>query len=102
MEDHSPHLQIIGQLAREYEQKYKELETLVSQSPEEMILPQLKALSERTTDRFRAAQITLLSVPGLFEGKEKEKALLAATALCSAFDEMRILFQFLVDSRAKE
>lgn len=96
MVDHpQSHLRIIGQLAREYEQKYKELEILVSELPPEKVLSQLTALAERTTDRFRGAQTALFSITGLFEGSEGETALKAATALCSAFDEMRILVQFM-------
>ena len=95
-ENHSPQqLQIIGQLAREYEQKYKELENLLSEIPPEKASSQLKALAERTTDRFRSAQVALFSIPQLFEGEGKDTAIMATTALCRAFDEMRILFQFL-------
>jgi hypothetical protein len=98
-EDHSPNqLQIIGQLAREYEQKYNELEALISEIPPEKAFSQLRALAEHTTDRFRSAQVALFSTPQLFEGDGKETAMLAATALCRAFDEMRILFQFLAAS----
>ena len=95
-EDHSPNqLQIIGQLAKEYEQKYNELESLISEIPPEKTFLQLKALAERTTDRFRSAQVALFSTPRLFEGEGKDTAMMAAAALCRAFDEMRILFQFL-------
>jgi HEAT repeat protein len=95
MVEHSQsHLQIIGELAREYEQKYKELALLISELPPERVIPQLRALAERTTDRFRAAQIGLFSIPGLFDGDDGDVALRAATALCSAFDEMRIILQF--------
>ena len=97
MKDHSPHLRIIGQLAQEYDQKYRELEKLISEIPQENILPQLRALAERTTDCFRAAQIALLSIPELSEGEESEKALKAVTALSRAFDEIRILFHFLFE-----
>lgn len=100
MEERSPsHLRIIGQLAQEYEQKYRELETLIAEIPPERIVPQLRALAERTTDRFRSAQVALLSAPGLFE--EESTAMQAAMALCRAFDEMRILFQFLLENGVK-
>jgi proline dehydrogenase len=98
-ENHSPNqLQIIGQLAREYEQKYKELEDAISEIPPEKAFSQLKGLAEHTTDRFRSAQVALFSTPCIFDGEGKENALTAATALCRAFDEMRILFQFLAAS----
>jgi hypothetical protein len=101
-ENHSLNqLQIIGQLAKEYEQKYTELETAISEIPPEAAYSQLIALAERTTDRFRAAQVALFSTPGLFDGEGKETATMAATALCRAFDEMRILFQFLQAHKEK-
>ncbi len=103
MDDHTPrHLNIIGQLAQEYEQKYKQLETLISERPPEEAIVQLRALAERTTDRFRAAQMALLTTPELFEGEKGETTMRAATALCSAFDELRILFQFLLQSIPEE
>lgn len=103
------HLQIIGQLAREYEQKYHELEEMLSELPPAKITFQLNALAERTTDRFRSAQVALFSTPGLFDEESDQAgapakeptALQAATALCRAFDEMRILFQFLMDNLAQ-
>lgn len=103
MDDHTPrHLFIIGQLAQEYEQKYKQLDSLVSESPREETITQLRALAERTTDRFRAAQMALLTAHGLFDGENGETALKATTALCSAFDELRILFQFLLQCMPEE
>jgi len=63
MKDHSPPLQIIGQLAREYDEKYRELEKLISETQPEIIPPQLRALAERATDRFRSAQVAMLSMP---------------------------------------
>ncbi|MHC1729983.1 MAG: hypothetical protein AB9866_28950 [Syntrophobacteraceae bacterium] len=98
MENNSPQIQIIGQLAREYEEKYRELEALILEIPKENVLPQLKALAERSTDRFRSAQVALLGIPGLFEGEDAQTATLAVTALGSAFDEMRILFQSLLEN----
>ncbi|MGA2402872.1 MAG: hypothetical protein ABSG91_14400 [Syntrophobacteraceae bacterium] len=98
MKDQSPHLQIIGQLAQQYDEKYRELEKLISGIPPDNILPQLRALAERTTDRFRSAQMSLLSAPELFEGEERQRNLQAMTALCRAFDEMCILFHFLSEN----
>ncbi|MEM5788818.1 MAG: hypothetical protein AAGU11_16020 [Syntrophobacteraceae bacterium] len=99
MDDLSPrNVRIIGQLAQEYEEKYRQLEALVSKTAPQEAIPQLRALAERTTDRFRAAQMALLSIQNVFEGEEGEQALAATTALCSAFDELRILFQALSDT----
>jgi hypothetical protein len=101
VKNHSPHLQIIGQLAQEYDEKYRELEKLISETQPESALPQLRALAERSTDRFRSAQIAMLSIPELFEGDEGQKALQAMAALCRAFDEMRILFHFLFENHSQ-
>jgi hypothetical protein len=99
VEDHSPsQVEIIGQLAKEYERKQKELEELVTGVPEDQIFAYLQALSERTTDRFRTAQMALFSAPGVLEGTAGSRTLQAATALCRAFDEMRILFGFLFEN----
>jgi hypothetical protein len=101
MKDNSPHLRIIGELAREYDQKYRELEKLISETKPDRVLPQLRALAERATDRFRSAQIAMLSIPELFEVQEGQKAVEAMTALCRAFDEMRILFNFLFENHSQ-
>ena len=90
-------MEIIGQLAREYDEKYRDLEKLISETQPQQIPPQLRALSERTVDRFRSAQMAVFSIPELFEGNDKQTALSAITALCRAFDEMHILFNFLFD-----
>jgi len=101
MKDQSPHLQIIGQLAREYDEKYRELEKLISETEPEIIPPQLRALAERATDRFRSAQIAMLSIPELFDGEERQGTVQAMEALCRAFDEMRILFHFLFENHSQ-
>ncbi|MFZ0945118.1 MAG: hypothetical protein WB930_05715 [Syntrophobacteraceae bacterium] len=101
MKGHSPHLEIIGQLAREYDEKYRELEKLISETQPEIILPQLRALAERATDRFRSAQSAMLSMPELFDGEERKMAVQAMEALCRAFDEMRILFHFLFENHSQ-
>ena len=97
MKDNSPQLRIIGQLAREYDEKYRELEKLISETKPDNVQLQLRALAERATDRFRSAQIAMLSIQQLFEGEEGQEALQAMTALCRAFDEMRIVFNFLLE-----
>ena len=101
MKGHSPHLRIIGQLAREYDEKYRHLEKLISETQPEIILPQLRALAEHATDRFRSAQTAMLSMPELFDGEERQRAVQAMEALCRAFDEMRILFHFLFENRSQ-
>jgi len=98
MENDSPHLRIIGQLAREYDEKYRDLEKLISKTQPRNVAPQLRTLAERAVDRFRSAQVAMLSTPELFEGSERQMALQTMVALCRAFDEMHILFNFLFDS----
>lgn len=97
MKNHSPHLRIIGQLAQEYDQKYRELEKLLSEISPELVIPQLRALAERTTDNFRSGQVALLSLPETLDEKGAEQFLQAVTGISRAFDEMRILFQFAVE-----
>lgn len=93
------HLEILAQLAREYEQKYKELESALKDLEKESAVHQLRVRAELSTGRFRAAQQVLLSsLTQKGENKEGgEEPLRAATALCRGFDEMRILFQMLLD-----
>ncbi|MDR3555219.1 MAG: hypothetical protein P4L55_10730 [Syntrophobacteraceae bacterium] len=98
MKGDPPQLLIIEQLSREYDEKYRNLEKLVSESTTEEIPPQLMGLAERAADRFRSAQATLLSLPATFEEDAVHTALPAMTALFRAFDEMRILFQFLFET----
>ncbi len=95
------HLQIVGQLAREYEQKTRELEEIVKQADPSMLLHQIRLRAELTTDRFRAAQMVLLaSASASVPGKDPDEPMKALIALCRCFDEMRILFQCLLDRQA--
>jgi len=95
-------LEILAQLAREYQQKYMELEAFLRETQPEHAIDQLRARAELTTDRFRAAQQALLSgVMRLSMVSEDTETLKAAKALCSCFDEMRILFQMLLDFSSK-
>lgn len=89
------HLEILGQLAREYEQKYNELQEFLKETQPESAVHQLMVRAELTTGRFRAAQQALFS--SLVPMAENAEPLKAATALCRGFDEMRILFQTLLD-----
>ena len=98
--EHPPkdHLEILAQLAREYQQKYKEMEQFLQDAKPESASHQLRLRAELTTDRFRAAQQILLTQL-VRQGAESEdtQALKAAVSLCRCFDEMRILFQMLMD-----
>jgi len=88
-------LQDLGQLAKEYDRKYRELEELAGNAQLEDLLTHFKALAERTTDRFRAAQQALFASLSAGENPDQNLQLEAAKALSSCFDEMRILFQVL-------
>lgn len=96
MKDESPQIVIIEQLSHEYDQKYRNLEKLISESDPEEVAPQLMALAERAAERFRSAQAAILSLPAIAENDTG--ILPAMSALFRTFDEMRILFHFLYES----
>jgi hypothetical protein len=102
MEDSShDHLQILGQLALEYEQKQKELQKIIQDADPDRILQQLVFRAELTTDHFRSAQRVLLTLLCATDENRKDEVKKAAIALCRCFDEMRILFQSLADRSYK-
>lgn len=98
--DHD-HLSVLAQLAREYQQKYMELVEAIQSTQPETMVQRLRLRAELTTDNFRAAQQMLLSrlVPDTAGGEDETYR--AAIALCRSFDEMRILFQVLVECSLK-
>lgn len=89
-------LQHLGQLAREYDRKFRELEEFAQSAQPEALKTQLKALGERTTDRFRSAQQALLALLAQEEEADRQPSLEALLALSGCFDEMRILLQILL------
>ncbi len=95
MKDDSPQILIIEQLSREYDEKYRNLEKLISDTDPEEVAPQLMALAERAAERFRSAQAAILSLPEITQSDIG--ALPAMSALFRTFDEMRILFHFLYE-----
>ena len=94
------HMSLLRQLALEYQQKYDELEKNLGGAAFNEIVHRLKVRGELTTDRFRMAQHFLLGA--LHSGKEsgEDEVLKAAAVLCRCFDEMRILFQVLLERSA--
>ena len=92
------HLQHLGQLAREYDRKFRELQEFAQNAQPEDLMIQLKLLSERTTDRFRAAQQALLAMLMESENPGQTEQMEAVMALSSCFDEMRILLQVLLQN----
>ncbi len=90
-------LQILGQLAAEYQAKLADLEAFTRNLPHEEFIQQLGALGERTTDRFRGAQHAMFSILPESSETEGQTCLQALTVLCRCFDEMRILCQVLLE-----
>jgi hypothetical protein len=95
LDPNTDHLQHLGQLAMEYDRKYRELEEFAQKAQPKDLMTQLRSLGERTTDRFRAAQQALLAMLAADENPDQDLQIQALIALCSCFDEMRILFQVL-------
>ena len=95
MDNTTDHLQHLGQLAREYDRKFRELEEFAQHAQPEDLETQLTLLGDRTTDRFRAVQQALLAMLAAHENLDQHQQIEAFIALCSCFDEMRILFQVL-------
>lgn len=95
-----PRLQLLAQLAREYEQKFKEVEEIIRTANPDSVLHQLRVRSEMTTDRFRSAQQALLLFLSENAQSRDENAFRAAASLCRSFDEMRILFQHVLEFAA--
>lgn len=98
MNDHSPdYLHLLGQLAREYQEKFKELEQVCQNAQPEYVLQQLRARGELTTDQFRAAQQVLFAQLDKGQEREDKDTMRAVTTLSRCFDEMRILFSILLE-----
>ncbi|NLI83572.1 MAG: hypothetical protein GX443_18100 [Deltaproteobacteria bacterium] len=95
--DLQPHdyLKLLGQLAREYHEKYKDLESALQSTPDEEVMGHLVFLSQQTTDRFRAAQQSMFALLTVSSETGKDKEMAALTTMCRCFDEIRILFQIL-------
>jgi hypothetical protein len=86
-------LLMLKQLATEYSKKYDELIQASRGCPQKTFIHQLEQHSELTTQQFRMAQHLLLEAPG-----SQEKSLQDATqTIFRCFDEMRLLFQVVVE-----
>lgn len=102
MDEHSlDRLQVLGQLALEYQKKYKELEEVVRSAQREEIIQQLGYRAEMTTDHFRGAQQALFAFLSPSQESESQEAFRALTTLCRCFDEMRILLQIILEHASK-
>ena len=90
-------LQHLGQLAKEYDRKSRELEEYAQSASPDALKTQVKALGERTTDRFRAAQQALFAILAESESTDEHPPIEALMALSSCFDEMRVLHQMMLE-----
>lgn len=94
-------LQVLGELAREYHQKYLKLQEFVKNAPPDTLVHQIKVRGELSTDRFRAAQQALLAQLTPVADSDGREAFEAALTLSRCFDEMRVLFQVLLELSCK-
>ncbi len=91
-------LQLLATLAREYQQKYEQLASALRDSDPDLVPRQLKMRAELTTDRFRAAQMDFLTRMSIGSADTQMAGYEALITLFRSFDEMRIVFQLLLDS----
>ncbi|MBP8644696.1 MAG: hypothetical protein KBH99_01080 [Syntrophobacteraceae bacterium] len=103
MEEHPPeHLLVLRQLAQEYQKKYLQLEEFAGNTEPDRLLAQLRTQAELVTDRFRSLEARLLMELSPSPSRnERDEIFRVATELCRCFDEMRILYQFLLESKWK-
>jgi len=83
-------------LAREYERKYRYLNTISEQTELKELIPRFIQQVELATDRFRSAQHILYSKIGNIED-DRDTAINAANQLSQCFDELLIVFHVLID-----
>jgi hypothetical protein len=90
-------LQLLSNLAREYQQKYNQLASALRDSDPDLTPRQLKVRAELATDRFRAAQMDILSKMSIGAADAQMEGYEALVTLFRSFDEMRIIFQLLLE-----
>lgn len=94
-------LEMLLELAKTYDRKYRQLTGIGSRTPLQELLPGLIQRAELTTDRARAAQQYLAQV--MTEAGSGDPDLSkAAVSLCECFDEVLILFQVLAEKASRE
>ena len=98
MEDRpNRHIDLLADLARDYQRKYIELEEAIQDVPVEKLPRRLKALAESATDRFRSAQVLLTQQMATDATLQSEGILQMLTVIFHSFDEMRIVLQILLE-----
>ncbi len=90
-------IDLLADLARDYQKKYIELEEAIRQVPTERLPQQLKVLAESATDRFRSAQMLLARHMTHDAALQNEETLQMLCVVFRCFDEMRIVFQILLE-----
>jgi hypothetical protein len=90
-------LQLLATLAHEYQQKYNQLASALRDADPDLMPRQLKMRAELATDRFRSAQMDLLSKLSIGAVDTQLAGYEALIALFRSFDEMRIVFQLLLE-----
>lgn len=92
-------LELLASLAREYQDKYNQLAAALRDADPDLVPRQLRMRAELATDRFRSAQMDLLSKLSFgaadAHGAGYEASLIA---LFRSFDDMRIVFQLLLEN----
>ncbi len=92
-------LTLLARLAQEYQEKYNQLAAALRDADPGALPRQLKMRAELATDRFRSAQMDLLSkmAAGAADahGTGYEASLIT---LFRSFDDMRIVFQLLLET----
>lgn len=93
-------LEVLLELAQNYDRKYRQLAELGRRTPLPKLLPGLLQQAELLTDRVRALQQQL--APVMAAGPEGADQLgTAIKTLCESFDEVLILFHVLVEQSAE-
>lgn len=91
------YIELVCQLAQEYNKKYSELKRIADSLSAEELVSQLRGLAELSTNRFRGAQQALFGSLMDQQGDDEHLRWQAAVALSQCFDEMRVLFQIMLD-----
>lgn len=98
MTNHSDRpIDLLANLARQYQTKYRELDEATLNTPPEKLLRQVKVLAEAATDRFRSTQMLLAQRMAQDAAPESNEDFKLLSVLFQCFDEMRIIFQILLE-----
>ena len=96
-EESQDYVQILGRLAQEYQNRYSELLEALGDADPRQLTRQILHCGETTTDRFRMAQAGLLGRIASCSCEDRDGIMNAVITLSRCFDEMRILYQVMLD-----